>query len=82
MAQATALRWRGQLIPGTLFDRWTDTDSDGDRLYCVAYRFTPPSGPQMTKAEYNRAAYDAFASGASISVRYLPNKPRVSRLEL
>jgi len=82
ITQARALSRHGQSIQGTLLDRWTDTDSDGDRVYCVAYRFTPLYHPQVTKAEYNRAAYDALLPGDPVWVRYLPDRPNVARLEV
>jgi hypothetical protein len=81
LSQASALRRRGQVTQGTLLDRWIQTDSDGDREYCVAYSFTPTGGPQVTRAEYNRAVYEALNPGDLVSVRYLPKRPDVSRLE-
>ena len=82
LARASALRRRGQVTQGKLLDRWIETDSDGDREYCVAYSFTPTGHPQVTsRAEYNRAVYDALNPGDPVSVRYLPNRPDVSRLE-
>ena len=81
IARARALSRHGQSVQGTLLDRWTETDSDGDRVYCVAYRFTPFDHPQVTKAEYNRTAYDALLPGDPVFVRYLPDRPHVARLE-
>ncbi len=82
IAQARALSRHGQSVQGTLLDRWTDTDSDGDRVYCVAYRFIPLGHPQVTKAEYNRAAYDSLLPGDPVWIRYLPDRPSVAKLEV
>lgn len=82
MGQASQLNRQGQLIQGTVLDGWTDTDSDGDRVYCVAYHFTPPGRPGVTRAEYNRTAYNRLAPGDPVSVRYLPQNPHICRLEL
>lgn len=81
LEQASALHRRGQVTQGRLLDRWIETDSDGDREYCVAYCFRPTGRPQVIRAEYNRAAYEALNPGDMVSVRYLPNRPDVSRLE-
>ena len=47
----------------------------------MAYRFMPTGRPGVTKAEYNRAAYEALIPGDLVSVRYLPHRPHISRLE-
>ena len=47
----------------------------------MAYGFTATGRPQVTRAEYNRAVYDALNPGDLVSVRYLPNRPDVARLE-
>ncbi len=82
MRQASALKRRGQPAQATVLDTWTDQDSDGDKVYCVAYRFIPPGRPQVTKAEYNQAAYKTLLPGDGVWVRYLPENPYVARLEL
>jgi hypothetical protein len=78
---ARQLTSRGQPAEGVLVDRWTDTDSEGDKTYIVAYRFSPPGGPPVTAAEYSRKAYDTCQIGDSVEVRYLPAKPETCRLE-
>ncbi len=81
MWQARGLRRHGQLTQGTVLDRWTETDSDGERSYCVAYEYHPSEHPQITKAEYNRDAYETLAPGDLVLVRYLPGSPSVARLD-
>ena len=61
---------------------WVQTDSDGDRDYCVAYRFAPPGQPEIITAEYNRTAYNTLLAGDPVQVRYLPGKPEICRLKL
>jgi hypothetical protein len=82
IAKSRKLSRRGQLIQGTLIDRWTDQDSDGDPVYCIAFEFTLPGRPHVTRAEYNREAYDLLEIGDPVSVRYLPDQPHICRLEL
>ena len=81
-AQARALSRYGRSIQDRVLDRWTDTDSDNNTVYCVAFRFTPLDHTQVTKVEYNRAAYDSLLPGDPVWVRYLPDRPRVARLEV
>jgi hypothetical protein len=76
------LAWQGQVAQGFITDRWTDTDSDGDKTYIVAYQFSALGWPPVTVAEYNHSAYDKFLPGDSVRVRYLPNKPQTCRLEV
>ncbi len=80
--EARKLSRRGQLIQGTLIDRWTDKDSDGDPVYCVAFEFVLPGRPRVTRAEYNQEAHDLLEIGDPVSVRYLPQQPHICRLEL
>jgi hypothetical protein len=79
---SSQLALQGQLAPGLIIDRWTETDSDGDKTYLVSYHFSVPGGPPVTVAEYNQKAYQKSQPGDPIQVRYLPNKPETCRLEL
>jgi hypothetical protein len=79
---ARALARRGETTTARLTERWIETDSEGDKQYCVAVRFAVPGRPDVTVAEYNRRAYDRFFEGASISVRYVPDRPEICRLEI
>lgn len=75
-----ALRLRGQQTQGFIFDRWQDTDSDGDTTCFVAYCFhadTPKGEQLITRAEQNRDLYQRCEIGNSVIVRYLPGNPRV-----
>ncbi|MCB9077738.1 MAG: DUF3592 domain-containing protein [Anaerolineaceae bacterium] len=80
LSQARALAYRGVTAQARLVERWTEQDSDGDPLFCVAYRFTAPGHPEVFKAEYNRRAYNH--PDDTVSVRYLPHQPQICRLEV
>lgn len=77
---------QGRLTGGTITDCWQETDSDGDPVYCVAYRFSVllPNGSSrvFTKAEYNRKAYQTLLPGSPVQIRYVPGRPELCRLEL
>jgi hypothetical protein len=79
---ARVLVRRGEVTAGRVTDCWTETDSDGDRAYCVAFRFAEPGQPEITTAEYNRKAYNTFQVGDPVQVRYLPGNPDLCRLEM
>ena len=74
-------RW-GTIVTGGVTDCWIETDSDGDKSYCVAFRFAEPGRPEITAAEYNRRAYDTLQVGDPVQVRYAPGKPEICRLEV
>jgi hypothetical protein len=79
--RAGLLARRGELAYGQVTDCWIETDSDGDKEYCVAFRFAEPGQPEFRAAEYNRKAYNALLVGDSVQVRYVPGKPDICRLE-
>ncbi len=79
---AAALARQGVVTTGILADRWTETDSEGDKTYCVAVRFATLDGSNVTIAEYNRKAYHRLLEGDQVAVRYLPKRPEISRLEM
>jgi hypothetical protein len=78
-----ALKSRGQLTQGVIFDRWLR----GSRglSQCVAYCFDlpwgSPEGSRVIRAEINGQVYRAFQIGDSILIRYLPDEPQVCRVE-
>ncbi|UCG12752.1 MAG: DUF3592 domain-containing protein, partial [Deltaproteobacteria bacterium] len=76
------LAQHGEIITGNVTDRWIETDSDGDKEYCVAFCFSVPGEPEITTAEINRTAYDTLQEGDSVQVRYVPGKPEICRLEM
>lgn len=80
--QARLLARHGQLAIGQVTERWIETDSDGDKEYCVAFRFAEPGRPEITTAEYNRKAYDALQVGDAVQVRYVPGQPEICCLDL
>lgn len=51
-------------------------------MYCVAVRFAVSGRPDVHVAEYNRRAYDRLLEGDSVTVRDLPDRPEICRLEL
>lgn len=80
--QARRLAWSGQTATGRVTDCWLETDSDGDKEYCVAFRFAAPGQPEITAAEYNRNAYKLLQVGDPVQVRYVPGRPEICRLEV
>lgn len=80
--QARLLAWSGKTAAGRVTDCWTETDSDGDREYCVAFRFAPPDQAEITSAESNRKAYNLLQVGDPVQVRYVPRQPQICRLEV
>jgi hypothetical protein len=78
-----ALKTRGQLAQGVIFDRWTIQGKG--KTYCVAYYFELPwgslDGSRVIRAEVNKRVYHAFQIGDAIPIRYLPDKPKVCRVE-
>lgn len=72
----------GKFAPASIVERWTETDSDGDKTYVVSYYFNTSEGVPVTAAEYNRLAYNKYQPGDAVRVRYLPNNPQTCRLEL
>lgn len=83
IGRAGQLGRQGQVAQGLVVDRWTETDSDGDKVYVVAYRFNALGHPPVTIAEYfHRGLFDKLQLGEAVRVRYLPDKPQTCRLEL
>jgi hypothetical protein len=80
--RARLLARRGELVTGRVTDCWIETDSDGDKEYCVAFRFAEPGRPEITMAEYNRKAYDTLLEGDLVQVHYVPGKPEICCIEL
>jgi hypothetical protein len=72
----------GQRTTATLYNRWKDTDSDGDTIYCVAYHFSPPGHPEVVKGEISRPAYRRMDETNQMTVRYDPQKPSHCYLEV
>jgi hypothetical protein len=79
---ARVLARRGEVTTGRVTDSWIETDSDGDKAYCVAFCFAEPGQPEITTAEYNRKAYNTLQVGDPVQVRYLPGNPNICRLEM
>jgi hypothetical protein len=79
---ARLLARRGEVVTGRVTDCWIETDSDGDKEYCVAFRFAEPGQPEITTAEYNRKAYNTLQVDDSVQVRYVPGNPDICRLEM
>lgn len=79
--KAWLLGWRGKTATGRVTDCWTQTDSEGDTEYCVAFAFAEPGRPEIISAEYNRQAYRTLQVGDPVQVRYVPDQPRICRLD-
>lgn len=94
---AIALDQRGRTTEGTIVDRWeqaidavhsTDT---GDVHYCLAFKFvaTQLDGSRMEvlKGQYETTPsrkplmYSQLQVGDRVSVRYLPENPKIVRIE-
>lgn len=83
---ARRLNKQGRITQATVFERWVETGSDNDPVYCVAYRFELPnpdgSSREIRQAEMNQQAYETLAIGDTAPVLYLPDQPEICRLEL
>jgi hypothetical protein len=74
---------RGLVTDAVLYDKWMDSDSDGDSAYTVAFAFeipTPRGPSRITRAEVNAKAYRALDLGDHTRVKYLPHDPDSSLL--
>jgi hypothetical protein len=79
----------GILISGVITDRKKTADGstiDGF-IYTVSYRFSAPSVPTVNtefrrKESVDRLVYKALEDVRFVDVRFLPEDPRVSRLEV
>lgn len=85
LAQLRELRTQGLLANGWIYDRWEDKDSDGDRIYLIAYTFhatIPGKGLQIiTHAEQDHRLYKRYRVGDAIIIRYLPTNPQVCEIK-
>jgi hypothetical protein len=75
------LRSQGRQARAFLFDRWRDTDSDGDPTYFVAFAFTVDLHI-ITHAEQNKILYDKYQIGDWLAVRYLPGTPSICQAQV
>lgn len=83
--EETQLSKRGILISGVITDR-QKTDCGGNTCHLVSYRFSP-SVPKVNtqfrrKEDVDGFIYNALEGKRFVDVRFLPEDPRVSRLEL
>lgn len=80
------LRLGGQVAQGSVFKKWTETDSDGDTTYFIAYAFKaeiPGKGIQyIPHAEQNKKLYDYVPVGGALIVRYLPDDPQICQARI
>lgn len=80
------LRLGGQVARGTVFKKWTETDSDNDTTYFVAFAFRaeiPDKGVLLIPhAEQNKKIYDNVPVGGTLTVRYLPDNPKICLTEV
>jgi DNA-directed RNA polymerase subunit RPC12/RpoP len=85
IVNTSRLRLGGQVARGIVFKKWTDTDSDGDTIYFVAYAFKAEilgKGVQhISRAEQNKKLYDNVPVGGVLMVRYLPDNPQICRVD-
>lgn len=83
LKQVMALDNRGQIIGGIIFERWAPFSG---RPPCVAYYFDLPGQPKehsrVVRAEFNERAYYTYQVGDQVQIRYLPENPKLCRLEL
>ena len=71
-------RW-GEITEGTIVDSWVYQDSDGDKTHYVAYEFG--DGIQVAQ-KVKRALYEQLPLRSHVPVRYLPEDPTISRMDL
>lgn len=85
IVNTSRLRLGGQVARGIVFKKWTDTDSDGDTMYYVAYAFKAEMRGKevqhISRAEPNKILYDNVPVGGGLMVRYLPDNPHICRVD-
>lgn len=77
--QARKLDQFGEITEGAIVDSWVDRDSDGDKTYYVAYEFG--DGIQIAQ-QVKQSLYEQIPLRSQVPVRYLPDEPTISRMEL
>jgi len=75
------IRSGGQLVQGAMIDKWEGRDGEGGICYYVAYAFRDPTGKVFSSAEQSGMAYNKLNIGDSVDIRYLPENPKISKLE-
>ncbi len=75
------LKQRGIPVRGTVFRKWSYTDSDGDSYHYVAYAFTANVSGKgsrlIARTEQNKKLYESVTEGDEVTVLYLPGRPRI-----
>jgi hypothetical protein len=77
------LACRGRQVMAQVVDRWTEVCGEGTRS-CVSYRFTTYPSPPFIHymAEDNYRAYHKLSVHDQVMVRFVPDRPWISRLKL
>jgi hypothetical protein len=75
------LRSKGEETQAIVFDCWEESGSDSSSYY-IAYAYQVPGfGKQVfTNAEQSMQAYRKLNIGDTISLRYLPDNPKIAKL--
>ena len=69
---------RGEVGPGKIVAKWTKRDSEGDRDCFLAYAY---SEGEEAYQKVGWKHYHQIEVGAVVSVRYVPDEPKLSRLD-
>jgi hypothetical protein len=69
----------GTMAEGRIVDRWVEKHSDESDEYFVAYQFG--DGVRVTQ-NVKGQEFQILSVGTPVTVRYLPNRPTCSRMEL
>ncbi len=77
--QARKLDRFGEITEGAIVDSWVDQDSDGDKTHYVAYEFG--DGIQVAQ-KVKRSVSEQLPLRSHVPVRYLPEDPTISRMDL
>ncbi len=77
--QARKLDRFGEITEGTIVDAWINRDADGDKTYHVAYQF---GSDIQVDQEIRQWDFQKLFVGSKVTVRYLPDDPSCSRMEI
>ncbi len=77
--RARRLDLQGRLTQGTIVDRWVKEHSDEPDEHFVTYEIGP--GVRVMQKVKDRE-FPTLTTGAPVPVRYLPDDPTCSRMEI
>ncbi len=78
---AKALEWDGIDEQCVIIDKWTEDDIEWGNSYFIGYRFSYMGETWVGKHHVNSSStYNRAQLGVSVTVRFLPLDPTISKL--